>query len=87
MRDDQTGTFWQQISGRAISGPLAGTQLDPVSSNELTFALWRREAADGTVLKPVGQYAGQYVSKDWDAHMQRVPTVLNFPKTGIASTN
>ncbi len=38
MRDDQTGTFWQQISGRAISGPLAGLQLEPVYSDEVTFA-------------------------------------------------
>ena len=85
MRDDQTGTYWQQISGRAISGPLAGTQLEPIYSDELTFALWRREAPDGTVLKPVAQYAGDYESKDWDAHMARVPTVLDFPKTGIGS--
>jgi hypothetical protein len=27
MRDDQTGTYWQQISGKAVSGPLRGSQL------------------------------------------------------------
>jgi Protein of unknown function (DUF3179) len=85
MRDDQTGTFWQQITGRAISGPLAGTQLDPISSDELTFGLWRQENPGGAVLKSVPRYAGKYESKDWDAHMNRVPTVLDFPKTGIAS--
>jgi hypothetical protein len=85
MRDDETGTFWQQISGRAVSGPLTGTQLEPVYSDELTFALWRREAPEGTVLKPVKQYAGEYESKDWDARMGRVPTVLDFPATGIPS--
>jgi Protein of unknown function (DUF3179) len=85
MRDDQTGTYWQQISGRAISGPLAGTQLEPVPSDELTFALWRREAPAGTVLRPVGEYAGQYEPSDWDEHMRRVKTVLDFPQSGIAS--
>ena len=85
MRDDETGTYWQQISGRAISGPLAGTQLDPVYSDELTFALWRHEAPDGTVLKSVPRDSGQYEAKDWDAHMASVPTVLSFPATGIAS--
>jgi hypothetical protein len=85
MRDDQTGTYWQQISGRAVSGPLAGTQLEPIHSDELTFALWRRESPNGTVLKPVGAYAGEYEAKDWDAHMTRVKTVLDFPATGIAS--
>jgi hypothetical protein len=85
MRDDQTGTYWQQISGRAISGPLAGTQLEPVHSDELTFAIWHREAPNGTVLKPVGQYAGEYEPSDWDVHMARVKTVLAFPETGIPS--
>ena len=85
MRDDQTGTYWQQISGRAVSGPLAGTQLDPVHSDELTFALWAREAPGGTVLKPVGEYAGEYAPNDWDVRMARVKTVLDFPQSGIAS--
>ena len=85
MRDDETGTYWQQISGRAISGPLAGTQLDPVHSDELSFGLWRAEAPHGTVLKPVGQYAGQYETKDWDTRMARVKTVLDFRASGIPS--
>lgn len=85
MRDDQTGTYWQQISGRAIAGPLAGTQLDPVSSDELTFGLWRQEEPDGRVLKPVKQDEGGYEKKDWDVRMARAPTVLDFPASGIAS--
>ena len=47
MRDEQTGSFWQQITGRAISGPLAGTSLRLVPSDELTFALWKSERRDG----------------------------------------
>jgi hypothetical protein len=85
MRDDQTGTFWQQISGRAISGPLAGLQLDPVYSDELTFALWRAEAPGGTVLKPLPKDAGDYEIKDWDIRMAKARTVLNFPHSGLQS--
>ena len=85
MRDDQTGTFWQQISGRAISGPLIGEQLQPVYSDELTFALWRREANNGTVLKPVAKYASDYESKDWEQRMAKVRTVLDFPNTELKS--
>lgn len=85
MRDDQTGTFWQQISGRAISGPLVGEQLELVYSDELTFALWRGEAVGGTVLKPVKQYAGEYEAKDWDVRMAKVKTVLDFPNTSLRS--
>jgi len=85
MRDDQTGTYWQQISGRAIAGPLAGTQLEAVHSDELTFAAWRSEAPDGTVLKPVSGDAAHYEAKDWDVRMASVPTVIDFPSTGIPS--
>ncbi len=85
MRDEETGTFWQQISGRAISGPLAGSQLELVYSDELTFALWRGEDASGTVLKPVATYAGHYEAKDWDVRTAKAPTVLNFPQTSLQS--
>lgn len=85
MRDDQTGTYWQQISGHAVSGPLAGLQLEFVPSDELTFALWRSEADGGTVLKPVGQYANRYATKDWDIQMRNARTVIDFPSTGLKS--
>jgi hypothetical protein len=85
MRDEETGTFWQQISGRAISGPLAGAQLTPVHSDELTFALWRSEAPSGTVLKPLPKDAREYETKDWDVRMAKARTVLDFPNTGLRS--
>jgi len=85
MRDDQTGTFWQQISGRAISGPLEGSQLELVYSDELTFGLWRDEQPKGTVLKPIAKYSAGYEAKDWDTRMSKVRTVLGFPHTGLQS--
>lgn len=85
MRDDETGTYWQQISGRAIAGALAGTQLEPVYSDELTFAVWRREEPQGTVLKPVSPYATKYEPKDWEVHVASMPAVINFPKSGVPS--
>lgn len=83
MRDEQTGTFWQQISGRAISGPMAGSQLELVYSDELTFALWRSQSSGGTVLKPVARDAQEYATKDWDVKMRNARTVLDFPKSGL----
>lgn len=83
MRDDQTGTFWQQITGRGISGPLAGTQLELVPSSELSFALWKTQTGRKTVLKPVAKYARDYAEKDWDVHMAKVKTVLDFPGSGM----
>ena len=85
MRDEQTGTFWQQISGRAVSGPLAGSQLELVYSDELAFRLWRAEAKSGTVLRPVAGDAKEYAERDWDVRMQKARTVLDFPNSGLRS--
>ncbi len=83
MRDDQTGSFWQQVSGRAISGPLAGSQLELVYNDELTFRLWRKLAPGGTVLLPVARYVPEYETRDWDTKMAKTKTVLEFPKTPL----
>ncbi len=85
MRDDQTGTFWQQISGRAVSGPLSGAQLELVHSDELTFALWRTEQPNGTVLKALPKDSADYETKDWEVHMAKARTVLDFPGSGLPS--
>jgi hypothetical protein len=83
MRDDETGTYWQQISGRAISGPLQGSQLNLVLSDELTFAVWKSEQPLGTVLLPVSRYAPEYEAKDWDTRMAKAPVVIDFPGSGM----
>ena len=44
MRDEETGTFWQQSSGKALAGPLAGRALRAARSDELSFGVWKREA-------------------------------------------
>jgi len=76
MRDEETGSFWQQISGKAISGPYRGRQLELVHSDELTFALWREENARGTVLRPVNDFAAKYEAKNWEERMRKARTVV-----------
>lgn len=83
MRDDQTGTYWQQISGRAVSGPLRGSQLPFVHSDELNFATWQSEEPQGTVLQDAAPYRPGYARKDWDVRMQRAPTVIDFREHGL----
>jgi Protein of unknown function (DUF3179) len=83
MRDEETGSYWQQISGLAVSGPLAGKHLELVHSDELTFALWRSEQPNGFVLKPVSKFSKQYEDKDWDVKMAKARTVLDFPGSGL----
>lgn len=84
MRDEETGTYWQQISGRAISGPLAGQSLRLIHCDELTFALWKAEQPGGTVFKDVAAYTAEYAPPDWDVRMSREPTVISHAQPGLA---
>jgi hypothetical protein len=83
MRDEETGTYWQQISGAAVSGPLAGRHLTLVPSDELTWALWKEEKPGGTVLNNLAPFVSQYSRKDWDVRMRRAPTVLTYAENGV----
>jgi len=85
MRDDQTGSYWQQITGEAVSGPLRGRRLTLVASDELSFGLWAAEEPGGTVLKSVPKYASDYEKKDWEVRMKKARTVLSFadPARGL----
>src|ERR1700722_4670165 len=85
MRDEETGSYWQQISGVAISGPLQGRQLTLILSDELTFATWKAEEPQGTVLQDVAKYASEYEAKDWEVHMARRAAVIQFPEHGMKS--
>jgi hypothetical protein len=83
MRDEETGSYWQQISGAAVSGPLRGKQLTLVPSDELTFALWKAEKPEGTVLNDVAAFISEYARKDWDVRMRKAPTVLSYAENGL----
>jgi Protein of unknown function (DUF3179) len=81
MKDEETGSWWQQVTGEAILGPLKGKQLKPVFHDELTFATWKREEPNGRVLRPDERVAakGEYAPANWEEQMQRVrvATLLN----------
>jgi hypothetical protein len=68
MRDDETGTWWQQVSGKAIQGPLKGKQLKSVFHDEISFSIWKREQPQGRVLKPDERIlaSNQYAKSDWE---------------------
>ncbi len=83
MRDEQTGSYWQQISGVAISGPLRGRVLPLVHSDEISFKVWRQEQPGGQVLAPVAPFAKEYEDKNWDRAMARQRVVLQFPNSGL----
>jgi hypothetical protein len=82
MRDKETGTWWQQITGKAIYGPLAGAALELVLSDELTFGEWRAEFPSGQVLAPVAKYTKEYDS-NWEPDVAKLPVVISFPGTEL----
>ena len=84
MRDKETGTWWQQITGKAIYGPLAGAALELVLSDELTFGEWRAEFPSGQVLAPVAKYTKEYDS-NWEPDVAKLPVVISFPGTELKS--
>ena len=84
MRDKETGTWWQQITGQAIYGPLKGAALDLVMSDELTFGEWKAEVSGGQVLAEVPKYAKEYDS-NWEPDVAKLPVVISFPGTELKS--
>ena len=82
MRDKETGTWWQQITGKAIYGPLKGAALELVLSDELTFGEWKSEVPDGKVLAEVPKYVKEYDSK-WEPETAKYPVVISFPGTEL----
>jgi hypothetical protein len=79
MRDRETGSWWQQVTGEAILGPLKGQRLRRVFHDELTFGLWKREKPQGRVLRPDEKVAraGKYAPADWEERVAKMPVATS----------
>ena len=75
MQDEQTGSWWQQVTGEAISGPLQGRRLELVFHDEISFGLWKLEHPDGRVLRPDDSAPWREFSQDWEADTAKLPIV------------
>ena len=73
MRDDETGSWWQQVTGEAIHGPLKGRRLRPVFHDEISFGVFRQERPMGRVLKPVPESAKEYADWNWEKQHEEGP--------------
>lgn len=70
MRDEETGSWWQQISGEAIQGKLKGQKLEAIDFDEISYGIWKRENPHGRVLRPEG---GKIEAADWEADVAKMP--------------
>ncbi len=86
MRDVQTGTWWQQVTGEAVRGPLRGKRLIMLDFDEVNLAIWRREHPGSLILLPDEEYEEHYAAVDWDEDFDSAefdgvpaPPVSNLP--------
>ena len=54
VTDDQTQSEWDILTGQAVSGPMAGTQLTPVPITYSFWFGWIDYHTDSTVYQPGG---------------------------------
>lgn len=78
MQDEETSSWWQQITGEATFGQLKGKQLKSVLHDEITFGVWRKEQPNGRVLVPSTKYKSNYVSDDWETEIAKLPVVTQI---------
>ncbi len=76
MRDEETGTWWQQVSGEAMHGTFKGRQLNGVFTDEVTFAVWKREHPNGRVLRPDDRVSKQYEAANWEEAYEKLRVVV-----------
>jgi hypothetical protein len=75
MRDEETGSWWQQVTGEAILGPFKGRRLKPVLHDEVSVAIWKREKPNGRILRPDDRIAASGGYAPWEEHVSRLPVV------------
>ncbi len=75
MEDEETGSWWQQITGEAIQGPLKGEFLEPMPYDTVSFEIWRSENPNGRVLAVEEGHLADYAPADWVERMQKAVPV------------
>ena len=74
MTDEETGSWWQQITGECILGPLKGKRLRRINSDEVSLAIWRGEHPASSIVKFDPKYAAKYVNSEWETRIGKIPT-------------
>jgi hypothetical protein len=82
MQDDETGSWWQQVTGRAFAGPLKGKQLTLIPHDEVSFGTWKRDHPGGRILKPDAaiEARDEYEPLDWERRMAKMRVVTTLPE-------
>ena len=76
MYDEETGSRWSQLFGKAVSGPMEGKALEKLPSTMTTWAKWRDMHPETTVyVKPSVPYSSRFNQKTFElaANMEPGP--------------
>jgi len=60
FEDNTTKSWWRQVSGEAITGPLKGKQLPEIPSEQMTLEAWLSRHPDSYVLQPDSVFRKEY---------------------------
>lgn len=62
FEDSETGSWWQQATGEAITGELEGKKLDEIESIQLTAGAFFKAYPDGKIMAPDPNFLSKYDS-------------------------
>lgn len=60
FEDSKTGTWWRQVNGEAVAGPLKGTFLPEIQSFQTTLHQWLKLYPNTRILQPDPASEGKY---------------------------
>jgi hypothetical protein len=64
------------VSGQALHGTFKGRQLTNVFTDEVTFAVWKREHPNGRVLRPDERVSQNYEAANWEEEYEKLRGVV-----------
>ena len=84
FEDSRTGSWWRQANGRAVVGPLKGSNLPELPSFQMSLRQWFDLHPDSQVMQPDPDYLAQY---DMDGRFERGESTGSLTRTDRASWN
>jgi len=93
FEDSRTKSWWRQVSGEAITGPLKGKQLEEIPSEQMTLKAWLTQHPDSFVLQPDSSfkeaYAGleKYDEGKMDGNLERTDSLSWKDKSWVVGVS
>jgi len=60
FEDSRTKSWWRQVTGEAVAGPMKGKSLPEIPSEQMTLGAWLNLHPESTILQPDPLFLNQY---------------------------